>query len=273
MTYTCKYAKFRSSSVPAENLPLAARSVGQHTVAANWQDDRFELGHVAFFWGIRGKGKMVLGDQDLVLAPEVIGVYMPGQIMDISALNEEWEYCWWTMDGPNAVSIVQAFGFEAGVYSAGPAPVGLIKMLDGVIQKPGRDRELESAAIAYDLLTTAAKYSRPRQTTQSDEKLIDAAIALILETLDNPDLNVDELASQLKTHRSTLSRRFRKVTGKTVIGHIIDLRMQNAAHLLKHSISSINEIALQCGYRNANYFSKQFKATYNTRPSDLRMSK
>jgi AraC-like DNA-binding protein len=270
VTYSCKYATFRSSASPAENLPLGARSVGLHRVGANWQDERFKLGHIVFFWGIAGKGKMVIENTEHILEPDTIGIYMPGQLMDISALDEEWEYCWWTMDGPNAVAIVKAFGLEAGIYPAGPAPVGRIKLLNSIIQKPGRDWELKAATIAYELLSTAAKYSRPRQTTQSDEKLVDAAISLILDELQNPDLSVDDLAVKLKTHRSTLSRRFRKVAGTTVIGYIIDLRMQNAAHLLKHTSDSISDIALQCGYRDANYFSKQFRATYNTRPSDLR---
>ena len=273
MTYTCKYAKFRSSPVPSEFIPLSARSVGQHTVAANWQDDKFELGHIVFLWGIKGKGLLRIGEKEYCLEPECIGIYMPGLIMDISALDEEWEYCWWTVDGPSAENIVRGFGFDAGIYSAGPAPAALIKMLDGIIQKPGRDNELETAAIAYELLSTAARYSRPRKTTHSDEKLVDAAISLILELLEDPFLSVDGLSSRLKTHRSTLSRRFRKVTGTTVIGYIIDQRMRNAAHLLKHSISSINEIALQCGYQDANYFSKQFKAVYKVRPSEMRSNR
>jgi AraC-like DNA-binding protein len=273
VTYVCKYATFRSSASPAENLPLGARSVGLHRVAANWQDERFKLGHIVFIWGIAGKGKLIIDDSEFILEPECIGVYMPGQVMDISALDEEWEYCWWTMDGPNAEMIVRAFGFEAGIYPAGPAPTGQIKLLNNIIQKPGRDWELQAATIAYELLSSAAKFSRPRQTTQNDEKLVDAAISLILETLDNPDLSVDDLATALKTHRSTLSRRFRKVTGTTVIGYIIDLRMQNAAHLLKHTSSPIGDIALQCGYRDANYFSKQFRTVYNMKPSDLRVNR
>ena len=270
MTYTCKYAKFRPSEIIAQDIPLAARSVGQHTVSAFWQDDRFKIEHSIFIWGIKGKGKVLINGNDYVLNPDEIAVYMPGQIMDISALDEEWEYCWWTIDGPHAEKIIRGFGFDNGIYQAGSAPVTHIKLLDSIIQKPGRDWALEAAAVAYDLLSSAAKYSRPRQTTQNDEKLVDAAISLIIDSLNNPDLNVDELAAQLKTHRSTLSRRFRKVTGSTVIAYIIDLRMRNAAHLLKHSNEKISDIALKCGYRDANYFSKQFRATYNSSPSDLK---
>jgi AraC-like DNA-binding protein len=213
---------------------------------------------------------MELNGRGLELRPETIGVLLPGQVQSIRALNEEWEYCWWTLDGPLVEETISGFGFESGIYQAGAAPTVLIKELDYVIQRPGRRHELEASAIAYELLCQAARYSRPQRKRQIEDSLVNAAVDVILRSWQNNDFGVGALADSLDTHRSSLSRRFKKATGNTLIEYINALRMHHAAHLLRLSDEGIAEIAHQCGFRDANYFSKQFSARFGMPPSSVR---
>jgi AraC-like DNA-binding protein len=270
MNPSCKYATFRAVEAPSELVPLGARSVGQHTVPAHWRDHSFKVGHSVFFWGLRGVGIMELDGQSLRIEPQCIGVLLPGDIQSIQAGDHEWEYCWWTLDGAVSEAMVAGFGFKSGLYQAGPAPLHLIKELDSVIQRPGRRNELQASAIAYELLSQSARYSRPKAERQIQDPLVNDAVDVILRSWHDCDFGVDSLADSLGTHRSTLSRRFSSATGCTLIEYINSMRMHNAAHLLRHSELNIAEIASQCGYRDANYFSKQFSTRFGIAPSDVR---
>lgn len=270
MTALCEYATFRTTDSPTEHVPLGARSVGQHAVAGNWSDNSFRVGHAVFFWGIRGSGLMKVGKKDHALGPDTIGVLLPGQLQDIRAGGEEWEYCWWTVDGPQVKKIVSGFGFREGTYPAGPPPTALIRELEAVIKRPGRRHELEASAIAYELLCRAARYTRPVSKRQIEDPLVNAAVDTILRCWQDSSFGVEALAARLETHRSSLSRRFKSATGSTLLEYINSLRMHHAAHLLRHTDQSIGDLARECGFNDANYFSKRFHARFGEPPSAVR---
>jgi len=266
----CKYARFRLAESPAEGIPFGARSVGHHTVPAGWVDEVFKVGHVAVYWGIRGKGGIEFGDKACRLGPEQIGIYLPGAMQVLYATDEPWEYCWWTMDGPMAEQVVRSFGFTEGLYSVGPAPLNGINALDSMIQGPGRQNEISASALAYQLLCVAAQHHGTDSETRKHATLIERATDRIIESWADPAFGVERLAEELGIHRSTLSRRFRRVTGTTLIDYISAMRLQNAVSMLRETSLSVAEIATQCGYADPNYFSKLIKAKLGLPPSGFR---
>ena len=70
----------------------------------------------------------------------------------------------------------------------------------------------------------------------------------------------------------TLNRRFREATGLSPSHYLQQLRLNQCAELLKSSDLSVTEIALQSGYNDPDYFSRQFKQYYQLSPSDFRRS-
>ncbi|RKI38029.1 helix-turn-helix domain-containing protein [bacterium D16-51] len=55
--------------------------------------------------------------------------------------------------------------------------------------------------------------------------------------------------------------------------YLLSLRMQYACHLLENSSDSVSEIALQCGFNDSNYFSRQFHKLYKFSPREYRKMK
>lgn len=272
MNPTCQYATFRAGAHPSELVPLGARSVGCHTVPAHWRDQIFKVGHSVFFWGISGTGIMDLDGRSLELGAECIGVLLPGDIQAVRAGDEPWGYCWWTLDGVASEALVSGFGFNSGVYQAGSAPLHLFKEFNSVMLRPGRRHELAASAIGYELLSLAARYTRPQAKRQIQDDLVNDAVDLIAHSWHDCDFGVNILADRLGTHRSSLSRRFSRATGYTLIDYINSMRMHNASHLLRHSDLNVSQVARQCGYRDANYFSKQFIARFGIAPSEVRIA-
>lgn len=267
---TCPYAIFRAKDRPSEHVPLGARSVGRHKVPANWEDKVFRVEHAVFFWSIEGAGLIKIGGEELRLEPDSYGVLLPGQVQSIRSGAQDWEYCWWTMDGPQVEGLISAFGFKAGIYQGGSAPTNLIRLLETVIRRPGQRHELEASAIVYEMTCHAARYISPPGRRQINDPLVNDAVDVILASWQDSSFGIESLADILETHRSSLSRRFKRATGSTMVDYIDSMRMQQAVHLLRYSRLSINEVAHQCGFADPNYFAKKFRARFGEPPSAKR---
>ena len=56
------------------------------------------------------------------------------------------------------------------------------------------------------------------------------------------------------------------MTGKTVTGYINDIRLKKSIELLRTNTLNITEIAIKCGFNDANYFSRIFKRKFGVSP-------
>ncbi len=63
---------------------------------------------------------------------------------------------------------------------------------------------------------------------------------------------------------------FKEAMGKSAKDYINSLRVEKAAELLQSTNMTVLEIAMQCGFSDANYFSRMFKKHRHTIPSSLR---
>lgn len=68
-------------------------------------------------------------------------------------------------------------------------------------------------------------------------------------------------------------RKFKRVTGVTVMRYIRVLRMEQARLLLVETEIPVSAVAAACGFSDAAYFSNCFKQQYGITPSDLRCEK
>ena len=69
---------------------------------------------------------------------------------------------------------------------------------------------------------------------------------------------------------STLLPVFKKVTGSSPIDYLLQVRLSKAAELLLKTNLPISEVAQKCGFRDSNYFSRQFRKRYAAAPKNYR---
>ena len=78
------------------------------------------------------------------------------------------------------------------------------------------------------------------------------------------------MASATATSRSSLNRKTKNLLGMTPADFLKEARMKKACQLLMTTSGSINDIAYACGFSDAKYFSKCFKASRGISPSEYR---
>jgi len=83
-------------------------------------------------------------------------------------------------------------------------------------------------------------------------------------------IELDRLASMAHMSKRNFMRTFQAATGSSPIAHLIQLRVNQAASLLRRTEHSITEIAFQVGFGDSNYFARQFRALLGVTPRQYR---
>ena len=135
----------------------------------------------------------------------------------------------------------------------------------------------------YKILITQLKEKRNKYIIQAetvkhqeteiksrDKILLEKAVALVNEHLNDTDYGVEELSEGMGMSRSTLYRNLQDIVGQTPSEFINTIRCRYAAQMLKESNTSIKEIAYHVGFNDIRYFRKAFKDLYGVTPQEYR---
>lgn len=83
-------------------------------------------------------------------------------------------------------------------------------------------------------------------------------------------LSINDFANHFGYSHEYFCRKFKNATGLTPSAYMRIYRLEQALELLSDSQESIREIAEYCGFDDANYFTRCFKAHYGMSPTQFR---
>ena len=83
-------------------------------------------------------------------------------------------------------------------------------------------------------------------------------------------ITIEDLARQVNISRTECFRCFQKITGQTPLEYLTFYRLQQAAHKLRNTDSSITEICITSGFSHPSYFGKKFRQYYGLSPLKYR---
>lgn len=83
------------------------------------------------------------------------------------------------------------------------------------------------------------------------------------------NLTVDMCATQFGYSKEHFCRKFKNATGLTPMNYLKIYRMEEAYKMLKQKENRIQLIAESCGFDDANYFTRCFKAHFGIAPSKI----
>lgn len=103
----------------------------------------------------------------------------------------------------------------------------------------------------------------------NDEQFMERIMKVINKHLDDPELSVEMLASEVGFSRVHIHRRLKELTNLSTRDFIRNIRLQQAASLLEQSNKlTVSEVAYAVGYTNLSHFSNTFKEKYGMTPKE-----
>lgn len=107
-----------------------------------------------------------------------------------------------------------------------------------------------------------------RKIQTPDDALMQRVMEVINENIGDSDLSVDMIAQKVGISRVHLHRKMKELTNQTPHSFIRNIRLQQAAKLLKDGKQSITDVMYACGFSNSASFSTMFKNLYGCSPRE-----
>ncbi len=150
-----------------------------------------------------------------------------------------------------------------GLHFVGPAGRRAAQILTHLPDHQGMQRLLRLLE-ALDLLAGAkgahvlAGASYTPSLAMADGRRIDRVLQYLNESLDQ-HVTQREAARRVHMSPSSFGRFFKRVTGRTFVDYLNELRISEACRLLCETDLRITEIAMKVGFSNLSYFNRRFR--------------
>ncbi|WP_168735405.1 AraC family transcriptional regulator [Cohnella fermenti] len=154
-----------------------------------------------------------------------------------------------------------------------PDRYGLKERLEAIFAEADSLPLVVRLSVVQFLLRIAA-IREPEGRSARPASLTDAALLRKVEIHLNDSgderMDVRRLASSLHMSYHHLARKYKRLTGKTIVGRLTEIRLARAAELLLGTSGSISSIAEVAGFGTVYYFSRVFKKKYGCSPREYR---
>lgn len=133
-------------------------------------------------------------------------------------------------------------------------------------------RERLAQKLLQSVTTTAATQVNDctSELNTLDRDFIRRLKETITDNIASEQLDVDFIAGQMGMSRSTLYRKVKSLTDVSPKSIIIDMRLERAAHLLRHEGKNVGEAAYMSGFNDMVNFRQSFKKKYGEMPKNYK---
>lgn len=140
-----------------------------------------------------------------------------------------------------------------------------------VLAEGGKNME---SAIAYaKKMISQAIEIRDQNSGNKNRSILKTAVDFIDSHYMDEEISLNTVANVANVSSNHFSALFSQNMGQTFIEYLTTLRMNKAKELLRCTGMRSSEIAGEIGYKDAHYFSYQFKKTQGMTPSDYRKAR
>lgn len=157
-------------------------------------------------------------------------------------------------------------GVDSGAdgYLSKPFDMDLLKSMINQI--------ISNRKLLFDKYVSHKTKAQPKtvpSATALDDAFLKRVIHLINEHIDDQNLNVENLADQLRLSRSQLYRKIKVVTGFSASEFLRKVRLEKARELLQSAHNyNISEVTYKVGFSSPSYFTKCFKREFGYLPTE-----
>lgn len=102
----------------------------------------------------------------------------------------------------------------------------------------------------------------------NNDALMERIMKCVNDNLQNPDFNVEMLTDIVGISRAHLHRKMKEITGISTSDFIRNLRLEQAAKLLREGTINVTQVAYSVGFNNRAHFSTAFKKHFGVNPTE-----
>lgn len=110
-------------------------------------------------------------------------------------------------------------------------------------------------------------------TGAEEENLISAIEKYIRRNYTDPSIGLNKISDEFHISESYFSHMFKEKTGVNFSTYLEQIRMSEAARLIRETDTGLNELYIAVGYNNSTSFRRAFKKVYGITPSAMREQK
>ena len=148
--------------------------------------------------------------------------------------------------------------------------LGLVDQLEEELNTRRSGFKFMASAYFMQIVGYLARcFARARNPDSRALLRIGEAISHLEANLQAP-MDLEELAKIAHMSKRHFMRNFQAAIGNSPIAHLVQLRVNRAASLLRRSDHTITEVAFEVGFSDSNYFSRQFRKLLGVTPSEYR---
>lgn len=252
------------------DLPVGGIEVLMHraTTLAEWSMVDAVTKQWAVYWPTKGKARLVHAGDAVDLKPGTL--YLMPPLTTFSAecgrTFAKW-YFHFTVAGVGDA-------LRPGVYPVAPSRRMLSLLAstcpDDIDKGRVTDHTAYTTLDVVDLLSMVVRACLPKLLAPGFYGVDAARVLHVLNEHATGRTTLHDLAKATNLTERSLSELVLRATGFTPMRYLLELRINTAMKLLRHTDRSIEQIAHECGFRDRYYFTRVFTKHRQTTPAAFR---
>lgn len=269
---------------PGRTIPLYAMlgTVGyscETSTSYDWNGlRRGRTEFVAFQYTLAGEGRVRVGPRERAVTPgHAMVLHFPDDNRYwLPATSKRWKFMFVSLHGREVMRFCKFIEKELGPCFPLPPDAPAVQCAARIVNA-GLQNTIPNAfiasSLAYELIAKLAAEVRRPVSVEAEAALpgLKRAQKLAEQNLASPP-TVDALAQAAGLSRFHFSRLFVQQFGTSPAAWVLDLRLKEAARLLRSTSLPLKEIAAQCGFPDVNYLGKAFRTHVGLPPATYRRS-
>lgn len=186
-----------------------------------------------------------------------------------------WSLQWCHFHGPSMPAVYAKYCERGGspvIRPEDPAPYeALLSELYLLASSPDYIRDMRINEKLNALLTLLMEASWHREFRASAPRKMEISrVKAFLDEHYREKLSLEDVAGRFFVDKHYLARLFKAQYGVTLVTYLQQVRITHAKQMLRFTDRSVEEIGLECGVGELNYFSRVFKKLEGVSPSEFR---
>lgn len=242
----------------------------RRTTFCGWEIAPRRISNYELVFVLKGQGNVVLEDKRFTVQAGDLVCFRPGVMHSLSVTQEPcmafYGVHFTLPDGVRQLPLPDLAQIEPAVQLE-----ALFKDLLGVYQKKAYLYQWRQNLLLQEILCEIFSVLH-QENMPVEQARVKKVLEYIHEDPSRP-FTLEDLTARAGVKKTLFLQSFRNVTGTSPKQYIIGLRLEYARGLLLETQLPVSQIAEQCGFPDAFYFSRRFKAKFSESPQQYRKSR